>query len=344
MTGFNMNENKIALLQVLGILDGLGEITPEAYIGYINRLPLNRQAEAMGIPLFLLPPPNKCDDPESKVSRFFSKDKELVVDSGFEESYLVKSFIGSIAGGFEVRKRKHSLKKSDIEQISKRISSYSEGDVVFMLEKYNEVFHPHFGFVYSIKFPKEFNGTKITYEDLFSRFKSTTYYKLDNAPINDQEGALIEAKGFLKSKRRANQYASNMMQYIILWRSLTPSKWADLVRTVLENWDKMYSGWPDINIVSSDVGLLFVEVKGKDKLHTSQIFTLLKLREILGANMVAIAWSNRVAYELPFDNQEHQRDIRGWLYLDEMEREKVNFHPLFFYDKNKSLFSSERHT
>ena len=138
-------------LKTLGVLDDRNEITPEAYVGYIARLPVNRQAESLGLPLILLPPPNGEDSPESKVMRFFAKDRNVVVEGGFEESWLLKSFITSITKAFDSRARKHSLTPEEVETASKKVHSLTEQEVLRLIEEKNVVFQPEFGYSQMVK-------------------------------------------------------------------------------------------------------------------------------------------------------------------------------------------------
>lgn len=296
-------------LKILGVLNERNEITPEAYVGYIARLPVNQQAESLGLPLILFPPPNGDDSPERKVMRFFAKDRSVVVDGGFEESYLVRSFITSIADSFDSRKRKHTIKPDEIEVSAKRVHSLLDKDVLRLIEENNPVFQPHFGWSHTIKMPDEVEVGSIDIAFLKRRFKAASCIKLPQPAINDLAGDELRCKEYLKERARASQYANNMIKYIWLWNALSKNEWEKLIRVVLSNWERMSSGWPDLNLISPKYGLIMVEVKGKDKLHNSQIYTLLRLREVLGPERVAVAWSNTVARDIPFDNQIHQESV-----------------------------------
>jgi hypothetical protein len=331
------SENSLRLLKALGVLDSSNRITPEAYIGYVTRLPVNEQAQAIGIPLILLPAPRGDDGPEKVVAKFFSKERGLHVDGGYEESYLLRSFITSVVPGFNARKKKHLISNEQIAEISREVSGLTEGQVIRRLEKNNVVFQPHFGWAYSIKMPETADHAPYSESELRSRFYKATCYRLPEAVINDLEGNEARCGEYLKSKERAEQYAKNMLTYLWLWRSLSPAEWQSLIAVVLENWDKMASGWPDINVVSPESGLILIEVKGKDKLHTSQVYTLLKLREVLGPHRVAIAWANRIAKDLPFDNSEHQESVLAWLRTPPDQRSNTLKHPSNFYCVSKSL-------
>ena len=327
---------RIQLLQKLGVLDENCDVTPEGFIGFITRMPVNEQAQALGLPLILLPPHPDNRKPEAKVVDFFSKDKKLSIYGGFGESYLLRSFISSVVGEFEERKRKHKISKEQIDLIATRVLGYSESDIIHLIEKNNVVFQRHFGWVYSIEYPPISDHESYFPKDLISRFSKCTYYKLPMPPTNDQEQAEIDVREYLLSKTRAKQYAKQMLDYLYVWRSLTPQHWARFIRMVLTHWDKMSTGWPDINIVSPHGGLVLIEVKGKDKLHTSQIFTLLKLREVLGPERVAIAWVNRVARDLSFDNSKHRASALEWINTPSHTRTNSLLHPKGFYDLSKS--------
>jgi hypothetical protein len=329
----------LALLQALGVVGSDGAVTPEAYIGYISRLRVNEQAQALGLPLIILPPPVAKSSPEKKVATFFSKDSTLYVDAGFEESYMLKSFIGSMVPNFNVRKKKHDLSKQEIDAIASQIAVLSEGEVIRRLEENNVVFQPHFGWAYSIRMPKLALDAPYDLEKLISRFYSANCYQLDCPSVNDLPGDERRCKEYLKSRKRAKQYGELMLKYLWLWRSLPPEKWSALIMVCLQHWDKMSTGWPDINILSPKHGLVLVEVKGKDKLHTSQIYTLLKLRDVLGPSRVAIAWANRIAYDLPIANSDHQESVWKWLTTPPELRVNSIAHPEFFYDPRKSLFT-----
>tara|TARA_R110000787_G_scaffold74331_1_gene165238 strand:- start:371 stop:1402 length:1032 start_codon:yes stop_codon:yes gene_type:complete len=331
------NESSLRLLKALGVLDSSNQITPEAYIGYVMRLPVNEQAQALGIPLIVLPPPRGEDGPEKVVTKFFSRERGLHVDGGYEESYLLRSFITSVVSGFNARKKKHSITQEQIAELSQEISGLTEGQVIRRLEENNVVFQPHFGWAYSILMPESTEQAPYSMASLRSRFYKANCYRLPAAATNDLEGNKVRCEEYLRSKERAEQYARNMIAYLWLWRSLSPAEWASLVAVVLENWDKMASGWPDINVVSPEAGLILIEVKGKDKLHTSQVYTLLKLREVLGPHRVAIAWANRIAKDLPFDNSEHQESIWEWLRTPPEKRSNMLKHPEHFYCASKAL-------
>lgn len=329
----------LGLLQALGVVSSDGGVTPEAYIGYISRLRVNEQAQALGLPLIILPAPIKKSSPEKKVAAFFSKDKTLYVDAGFEESYLLRSFMGSMVLNFNVRKKKHDLFKPEIDSIASEVTALSEGDVIRRLEENNAVFQPHFGWAYSIRMPASALYAPYDLGKLISRFYSASCYQLDSPSINDLPGDERRCKEYLNSKKTAKQYAELMLKYLWLWRSLPPEKWSELIKVCLEDWDKMSTGWPDINILSPEHGLVLVEVKGKDKLHTSQIYTLLKLRDVLGPERVAVAWANRIAHDLPIANSLHQESVWRWLKTAPELRVSSIAHPEFFYDSKKSLFT-----
>ena len=174
--------------------------------------------------------------------------------------------------------------------------------------------------------------------DLLARFSKCAHYKLSMPPLNDQAQAEKEVMEYLSSKIRAKQYAKQMSDYLYVWRSLTSQHSARFIKTVLTHWDKMSTGWPDINIVSQHGGFVLIEVKGKDKLHTSQVFTLLKLREVLGPERVAIAWVNRIARELSFDNALHRASALEWINAPHHERTNSLLHPANFYNPSKSHF------
>lgn len=334
-----LSTKDLALLKALGVISSDGRATPEAYVGYISRLRVNEQAQALGLPLIVLPPPIGKSNPEKKVATFFAKDKTLYVDAGFEESYMLRSFIGSIVPDFNVRKKKHNLSTSKIELITSEVSALSEYDVIRRLEENNVVFQPHFGWAYSIGMPASAPDAPYDLEKLVSRFFSASCYQLDSPSINDLEGNRNRCMKYIRSKTRAKQYADLMLKYLWLWRSLPPKTWSELIQVSLENWERMSTGWPDINIVSPEHGLILVEVKGKDKLHTSQIYTLLKLREVLGPERVAIAWANRIIHELPISNSMHQKSVWSWLKTPQEKRINNIAHPGFFYNPEQSLLS-----
>lgn len=326
-------------LQALGIIDEQNRITPEAYVGYISRLPVSRQAEALGLPLILLPPPKIEESPEAKVIKFFSKDKEIYVDGGYEESYLLKSFIGSITESFDSRRRKHSLTPAEIDSAAEKVAGLTESKVMRLLEKNNVVFQQHFGFSHGIKMPQRIEVGEIDFAYLKRRFNSASCYKFLDAALNDLAGDEKRCIEYLAAPSSSTQYAENMIRYIWLWRSLSPLEWRSLIKVVLANWEKMATGWPDLNLVSPTYGLILVEVKGKDKLHTSQIYTLLRLRDVLGPERVAIAWTNAVASDIPFDNAQHQRSVWEWVRAGNRRKDHHIENWLQFYNASKALVS-----
>ena len=98
-----LSTKDLAILNAIGVISHEGRATPEAYVGYISRLRVNEQAQALGLPLIVLPPPIGKSNPEMKVAIFFAKDKNLYVDAGFEKRYILRSFIGSITQDFIVK-------------------------------------------------------------------------------------------------------------------------------------------------------------------------------------------------------------------------------------------------
>lgn len=331
----HLDEGSIKLLRALGVLDGQNHVTPEAYIGFVTRRPVNEQAQALGIPLVLLPPPRGEESPESTVSKFFSKEKGLHVDGGYEESYLLRSFITSVAVGFNAKKKKHSLSHEKVAAIAKTVSTLTEEQVIRLLEENNVVFQPHFGFAYSIQMPERADESPYTMEKLIERFFKAACYQLEEPAINDLEENEARCNEFLRSKEGAKHYAKLMLTYLWVWRSLSSFEWSSLIKVVLENWDKMATGWPDINIVGPETGLILVEVKGKDKLHTSQVYTLLKLKEVLGPQRFAIAWVNRIA--MGVENREHQESVWEWVRTSPENRANTIKHPKSFYCASKVL-------
>ena len=325
------------LLQTLGILDASGAVTPEAYCGYISRLKLNEQAQALGLPLIITPPPFKNSNPEVKISKFLSNDKSLYVDSGFQESYLVRNFLSAFSPLFDFFKRNHELSDVEIHKVVSTIEKIDNAGILKLIEQ-QYFSNIHFGFAYGIRATRTLVSENISIDYLKSRFKLAECYLFHEPSINNLESDKGECLSYLKSKVRAKQYADNMMKNIILWKSLPAATWADLYRICAENWPKMSTGWPDINCLSESNGLFLVEVKGKDKLHNSQIFTLGKLREVLGPERIAIAWANRIAYDLPQLNSDHQISVWNWINTKTDSRVNDIEHPLFFYDKEKCIF------
>nr|WP_281721956.1 hypothetical protein [Nitrosomonas nitrosa] len=324
-------------LKILGVLDEKNEITPEAYVGHIVRLPVNRQAESLGLPLILLPPPSGDESPESKVILFFKKDKDIVVDGGFEESYLVKSFITSITQTFDSRRRKHILTPEEIEIVSKKVHSLTDWDVLRLIEENNVAFQPHFGWSHTIKMSTQVEDGVIDLPLLKRRFKLASCVKLPQPAINDLLGDEHRCNEYLKDPARASQYAENMIRYLWLWRALSKDEWENLIRVVLSNWERMSTGWPDLNLISPAYGLLMVEVKGKDKLHNSQIYTLLRLREVLGPQRIAIAWANAISRDLPFDNRQHQASVWSWIRSGSARQTVQIENWSQFYNPNRAL-------
>lgn len=333
----HVSRKKLEVLRSLGVLDEDLEVSPEAFVGYITRLPVNKQAEAMGLPLIVLPPLPNDGKPERKVIAFLSNNKELEVSGGFGESYLLRSFISSLIGEFNERKRTHSLTRVQIDSIVARIINFTEQNVVHLLEQNNVVFQRHFGFAYGLRYPEVPKIDRFSKTDLLERFKNIRHYKFDNAAINDLAASEAEATEYLSNNTNAARYAEQIVSYLYLWRSLERETWGNLVSTVLRNWDKMATGWPDVNVIGQNGQLALIEVKGKDKLHTSQVFTLLKLREVLGPERLAIAWVNRIVYDLPFDNKVHRDSVTAWISTPANERKNSLQHWEGFYSHERAI-------
>lgn len=333
----HVSRKKLEVLRSLGVLDENLEISPEALVGYITRLPVNKQAEAMGLPLIALPPLPNNGKPERKVIAFLSNSKELEVRGGFGESYFIRSFISSLIGEFNERKRKHTLTNAQINSIVARATNFTEQNVVHLLEQNNVVFQRHFGFAYGLRYPDVPKIEHFSKTDLLERFKKIKHYKFDNAAINDLAASEAEAIEYLSKSTNAARYAEQICSYLYLWRSLERETWGKLISTVLRNWDKMATGWPDVNVIGQNGQLALIEVKGKDKLHTSQVFTLLKLREVLGPQRLAIAWVNRIVYDLPFDNKVHRDSVMAWINAPANERTNSLQHWEGFYSHESAI-------
>lgn len=328
---------KIKILQHLGILDCDCNITPEAFVGYITRLPVNKQAEAMGIPLIMLPPLPKNGSPERKILTFLKNQKNLYASGGFEESYLIRSLISTIINDFNLKKRTHDLTKEKITEIAKCIKGFSEADVVSRLEENHTAFARHFMFSYALEYPDVPKQDHFTKEDLHIRFKKIKHFRLEYGANNDLASAEAAAIKYLKSKSRANEYVELMTKYLYLWRSLEKEKWSELIKVSLTHWGKMSAGWPDINVIGPHKQMTLIEVKGKDKIHTSQVFTLLKLKEVLGPNRLAIAWVNKVAYDPSFNNKEYKQSVLDWINTPADKRNNSIKHPIWFYNNKNSI-------
>jgi len=333
----HISRKKLDVLRSLGVLDESLEISPEAFVGYITRLPVNKQAEAMGLPLIILPPLSQNGKPERKVIAFLSNNKELAISGGFGESYFMRSFISSLVGEFNERTRKHSLTIAQIDSIADRVTNFTEQNVVHLLEQNNVIFQRHFGFAYGLRYPDVPKIELFSKKDMLDRFQKVRHYKFDNAAINDLVASEAEAVEYLSRKISAAQYAEQMCIYLYLWRSLERKEWGNLISVVLRNWDRMATGWPDVNVIGKNGQLTLIEVKGKDKLHTSQVFTLLKLKEVLGPQRLAIAWVNRIVYDLPFDNQVHRDSVMEWINTPANGRTNSLQHWQSFYSHEKAI-------
>jgi hypothetical protein len=87
----------------------------------------------------------------------------------------------------------------------------------------------------------------------------------------------------------------------------------------------MYAGWPDITLYATKIGLTLLEIKGDDKIHSSQIFTILKLKEVLGSKRIAILWLNstKTGYS-GLGYSKHKNDMIEWFNTYWNNRKPIN--------------------
>jgi hypothetical protein len=307
--------DKLIKLEILN--DDL-EITPQAYVGVISRKPVNEQAEMLGIPLIVRPFKKNDKSPEKQFIRYFSSRVPGYIDGGEDwssEGYIIKSLLSYIIPEFECRSRKHNYSNEEIKIQIECILSYSEiniiekCEVLFSSRDYIDV---DFNVLTKLQ-------DRVDKKYLRERFRCAKRSISQYSPIFEES---IEEKIITsKCKEYETAYISNCLKYIELWRSLSKDEWLSLAEITLSNWSKMYAGWPDLTFYSESLGLTLVEIKEKDKIHTSQIYTILKLKEVLGSKRLAIGWLNsgRINFSGHYYTN-HMKEVISWFHTFWIER------------------------
>lgn len=312
-----IKEETAELLIKLDVLDKQLRVTPEAFVGAIARKPVDKQAELLGLPVIIRPFRKNQDSPEKQFIKYFKNRVKMHVDGGesySSEGYIIKSFLSFIIPEFDYRKKQHQYSDAEIIKQICHIPSLNDIDIV----KSCESFLDHdIKFIYKDEAIEEEGITK---KYLSSRFRSADAkvisFHIDE--ISDQE-RINKAK----SKEQENNYIRFLLEQLELWHSLSKQEWYALAEIVLCNWEKMYAGWPDLTFYSKDRGLILVEIKGSDKIHASQVFTILKLKEVLTEKRIAIGWLN--SGKINFSGKvytSHMNEVINWFNSPWKERKE----------------------
>lgn len=313
-----LSSETIDQLIKLEILNDNLEITPQAYVGVISRKPVNEQAEMLGVPLIVRPFKKNDMSPEKQFIRYFSSRVPGYIDGGDDwssEGYIIKSLLSYIVPEFEHRSRKHNYSNEEIKIQVECILSYSEINII---EKC-EVLLSSRDYV-----DLDFNAytklqDRVDKKYLRERFRCAKGSISQYSPIFEE--STEERVMISKSKEYESTYIDYCLNYIELWRSLSKEEWLSLAEITLSNWSKMFAGWPDLTFYSESLGLTLVEIKEKDKIHTSQIYTILKLKEALGPKRLAVGWLN--SGRINFSGQyytNHMKEVISWFNTSWVER------------------------
>lgn len=269
-----LKDKTITKLIKLGILDVDLNITPNAIMPNVLRLPLREQCEMLGIRLIYRRPTSKKADVEKQMCTYLVNRYGGFADASVSgECYWIKGMFSALVEGFDFKKKRIQLTDKELKKKCAKISSIYDALIVYWYEQH----------LYdNIEFCGEI--TDISKSTLDARYKASK----SKEPLWEES---IEAKkerlGWWKGHRKS--YIHNVMKMIALWHSLTPDTWSKLAWTVLSDWNNMYSGWPDINHVDKHGQLRLFEIKKHgDKLHTHQIYVLQKLLTVLGEDRIAV--------------------------------------------------------
>jgi len=282
-----ISEETTNLLKTLGVLDAECRVTPEAYVGAIARKPVDVQANLLQLPIIIRPFRKNGGSPEKQFVTYFKSRVKAKIDGGESysgEGFLIKSFISFIVPEFDHRKQKYDYSKEEIAEQTRHILSLDDWDIIKRCESFLDPNDMKF------EYPSRCaSDTPIDKFCLSKRFKDAKprITSLWLSEKSDKE-RISEAK----NKNRENKYVRFNLEQLELWHSLSKEEWRMLAEVTLLNWSKMYAGWPDLIFYSKETGLALVEIKGTDKIHASQVYTLLKLKEVLGPKRLAIGWLN----------------------------------------------------
>jgi len=304
-------------LQELGILGNDGEIKPDAYQGLIANKPVVTQAKILGIPVIHRPFRADGTSPEEQFVTYFRKRTTATFEGGESwatEGFIIKSLISSIIPGFDYRKKKVDLSKSEIEYRLEMVAELDAWDVAIAQE-------PKFDNIeISYDFGPKPNGV-FSPSTLRERFRKSRVYGSYSSTGLDKE-VVEEAK----SKEKESNYVRLLSEYVCLWESMNQGDWQKIIGLVLREWSRIYAGWPDITIFSKATGLTLVEIKGKDKVHPNQVYTLMKLKDILGSSRMAIGLINTPQFDFSSDiRKAHTESVVEWLNTPFEQRQKLAF-------------------
>jgi len=309
------------LLTELGVLNENMEITPEAYVGAISRKPVDEQARMLGLPVIIRPFTKKGGSPEKQFIKYFQSRVKENIDGGESwstEGYLIKSLLSFIIPEFDYRSRTHNYSNKEIAEQVFRITELNSIDIVEKCELFLGESRDGVALDFSSEHSKD---VEINKTFLRNRFKNSRPY-IASGQIFDESDEERFSKA--KIKERENNYINFLLGYLELWHSLSRDEWKDLAETTLQNWRKMFSGWPDLIFFSKENGLTLIEIKGSDKIHASQVYTLLKLKEVLGSNRIAIGWLN--SGKINFSGKyysAHMKEAIEWLNTKWYNREPL---------------------
>ena len=302
-----ITDETAATLRNLGVLDPDLKVTSEAYAGPVARSNVFGQARILKLPLICLRP-QSGQSPERQVVRFCKSTTKASVDTG--EGYWIKSFIGCLVPFFDYRKRKVSLDENNLTPYLEAIDDITESDIVRLIEikEIKQSLGDNFWRV----FPQEISQTNnISATFLRERFMQTSINKPDHI-ITEEEWRKAKVEAF--SRRWKKYYVDSILGYLKLWRCLPRSTWITFIERVIGDWEKLYTGWPDVTVIDKNGFVTLIEVKGSDKVHASQVYTLLELRNILGRGSVCLAWVNRNTITIQNDLYlDHLRQAREFI-------------------------------
>lgn len=250
----------------LGVLDKYHKIAPEAYVSATLRKPVDKQAEILGINLIIKAKRGNGKDIEGEFVKYFKN--KIKANFSNDEGHMIKTMMNLIAPEFITRSKVVNFSEDRILELSKSPHRVNEWMLLNEIEK--NILYSWFG-AEPIFPPNEVDISIIDRKCLLAR----------------QKNIIVEGKNI---DSKTSSYVSSALEWLNLWRSLSPYQWEELLKISMLNWEKMNSGWPDLSIFSEELGLTLVEIKGSDKIHNNQVYTLLKLKEVLGKNALAIGW------------------------------------------------------
>ncbi len=313
-----ISDRTAELLQNLGVLDSLLQITPEAYVGAIARKPVDKQAELLDIPVIIRPFRKNGGSPENQFITYFKSRVSMSIDGGESystEGFIIKHLLSFLIPEFDYRKKKHNYTDNETERQTEHLINLKDKDILQACENFLD---PNdMEFIYdSINDDEQIISTSF----LSDRF-DTAKVKITSQWIDDRPDA--DRIALVKNKDRKNNYIRYNLEQIDLWNSLKPDEWLKLANIVLKNWEKMYAGWPDLTFFSKEHGIILIEIKGSDRIHASQVFTLLKLKEVLTEKRMAIGWLNsgKINFSGRFYTS-HMNEVLEWFNSPWKERSR----------------------